>query len=65
MSIESWQILSLSLAAAAFVLNGSRAYWKAKAQAKTSEDSCDGWANEAKFWRRHFDAPSAEWVENL
>ena len=48
----------------AFYLYGQHKYWKSRCKAlEEIDNSSDGWENEAKFWRRHFDASATEWVE--
>jgi len=42
------------------ISHGRGLYWKGKYE--ESEDS--GWIDEALFWRHHFDAKSAIWVDS-
>lgn len=60
MSIEA--IVAGVYAFVLLVTYGRLQYWKAKAST-LDERNEDGWANEAKFWRRHFDSEAAEWAE--
>jgi hypothetical protein len=60
MSIE--EIVVVVFAFLFLVTYGQLHYWKARATT-LDERNEDGWANEAKFWRRHFDSEAAEWAE--
>ena len=63
MSIEHWQAASAVLALLFVLTYGQSRYWKSRAVTMDEERDNDGWIDEAKFWRRHFDKDSAEWVE--
>lgn len=63
MTIEHWQAVSAVLALLLFLTHGRACHWKSRAVTVTEEIDHDGWMNEAKFWRRHFDKESAEWIE--
>jgi len=54
---DFWQGMTLLLAFVSLWLYGDAQYWRCKA--------ISGREDEAKFWRKHFDAESAEWVETL
>ena len=60
-----WQSMTLLLALVLVLLYGDAQYWRGKAMTLDKERSDSGWEDEAKFWRKHFDAESAEWVEAL
>ena len=60
-----WQGMTLLLALVSLLLYGDAQYWRCKAMTIDKERTGDGWEDEAKFWRKHFDAESAEWVETL
>lgn len=62
MSIEEIVVVVGVFAFLFLVTYGRLQYWKAKAST-LDERNEDGWANEAKFWRRHFDSEAAEWAE--
>jgi len=56
--------IAIGILSAALVLShGRAAYWKAKAETLEAEHGESGWAEEARFWRRHFDKEAAEAVE--
>jgi hypothetical protein len=60
-----WQGMTLLLAFVSLLLYGDAQYWRCKAMTIDKERTGSGWEDEAKFWRKHFDAESAEWVESL
>lgn len=54
--LETWAVIGFAIL---FAISHARAaYWKGVAQ----EREYTGWENEAQFWRRHFDADSAQWT---
>jgi hypothetical protein len=63
MTIEHWQAIAGVLAMLLLVTYGQSRHWKAKADTLDSERNSDGWVDEVKFWRRHFDKASAEQVD--
>ena len=62
-SVEYWQANAFVFLVLFVLTYGQSRYWKARAITVEKEYKNDGWVNEAKFWRRHFDKDSAEWVE--
>lgn len=64
MNILHWQAVSGVALLLCFLFYGQARYWKAIARTIDEERDDDGWIEEAKFWRRHFDKDAAEWVED-
>lgn len=65
MELIYWQISTLFSLLLCAMYYGQARYWYAKAITIDEERNEDGWANEAKFWRVHFDQKAAEFIEDL
>ena len=65
MEMIFWPGIAMLLALVSLLLYGDSRYWRAKAMTMDKERTDSGWEDEAKFWRKHFDAEAAEWVEKL
>ena len=64
MELIYWQGMTLLLALVTLLLYGDAQHWRGKATTLDKERNEDGWQDEAIFWRRHFDAEAAEWMDN-
>lgn len=63
MTLNELAVVIGVLSAALALSHGRASYWKARAETLEKERNDSGWAEEARFWRRIFNAEAAEAVE--